>query len=81
MAKKTLLKKFFGQKNFVKKIFGQKNFQRKKNWSNKIILVKRKFGPKCFRFLSKKLGRVNPGVGIYDPPPENSRVKIVWNCC
>ena len=30
----------------------------------------------------KKMGRVNPGAGIYDPPPplENSRVNIVLNC-
>ena len=32
-------------------------------------------------FCQKKLGGVNPGAGIYDPPPENSRVKIVLNCC
>ena len=30
----------------------------------------------------KKTGRVNPRWGIYDPPlPENSRVKIVLDCC
>ena len=59
----------------VKKKFWPKKLLRKK------VLVKKNFGPKCFRFLSKKLGRVNPGAGIYDPPPESSRVKIVWNCC
>ena len=41
-------------------------------------MVKENFGPKCFRFLSKKLGRVNPVAGIYaPPPPESSRVKIM----
>ena len=41
-----------------------------KNFGQKNILVKKKIGPKCFKFLSKKLGRVNPGAGIYDPPPQ-----------
>ena len=86
-------KKFFGQKKFSekknlvkqnswsKKILVKKVFAHKKILFKKIFWLRKSFGPKCFRFLSKKLGRVNPGAGIYDPPPENSRVKIVWNCC
>ena len=32
--------------------------------------------------LSKKTGRVNPRWMIYDPlPPENTRIKIVLDCC
>ena len=55
-----------------KKILGQKNFGSKKFWSKKDL------DPKIF--LSKKRGRVNPRWRIYDPPPENSRVKIVMDC-
>ena len=32
-------------------------------------------------FLEKNIGRVIPGGGVDDPPPENSRVKIVLGCC
>ena len=53
----------------VKKILVKKVFAHKKILVKKIFWLKKKFGPKCFKFLSKKLGRVNPGAGIYDPPP------------
>merc|ERR1711867_75240 len=78
-----LVKKNFRRKKiWSNKIPGQKKFWLKKFLLIKIFWLKKKFGPKCFKFLSKKLGRVNPGAGIYDPPPpENSRVKIVLNCC
>ena len=69
MKKIILLQKNFVKNNFVKKSkkIWSKNFSEKKIWSNKIpgkknlvkkvnILVKKKIGPKCFRFLSKKIG-------------------------
>ena len=83
LVKKVLAhKKFSFKKIFcLKRNFGQRNFC-ENYFSIKKVLVKKNFGPKCFRFLSKKSGRVNPGAGIYDPPPpENRRVKIAWNCC
>ena len=66
--------KFSEKKIGSNKIPGQKKIWLKKyllikNFVQENILVKENFGPKCFRFLSKKLGRVNPGAGIYDPPP------------
>ena len=78
--KNDLLKKTFGQKNFlVKKISWSKNFWGKKN------IVSKNFGlidlnPK-FVLSKEKTGRVNPRWRMYDPPPENSRVKIVLDCC
>ena len=63
-------KKIGSKKNFSEKKFGQTKFLVKKNLVKIVFLSK------------KKLGRVNPGAGNYDPPPlENSRVKIVLNCC
>ena len=54
LARKNLVKKYFGRKKF-----GQKNLSRKKN-----------FGPEMFEvrkvFCQNKLVRVNSGVG--DPP-------------
>ena len=80
--KKFSEKKKFGEKKFgLKKILAKKVFVHKKILFKKIFWLRKNFDPKCFRFLSKNLGRVYPGAGIYDPPPENSRVKIVWNCC
>ena len=95
MVKKIFVKKIFWSKKIFqrKKIWSNKIPGQKKFWLKKFLLMKKilfkkifwlrkSFGPKCFRFLSKKSGRVNPGAGIYDPTPqENSRVKIVWNCC
>ena len=74
-------KKFWSKKNFREKKFGQTKFLVKeilvkKVFTHKIILfkkifwLKKKFGPRCFEFCQKKLGRVNPGAGIYDPPPQ-----------
>ena len=59
-----LVNKFF----LVKKKFGQrkvceKNFSIEKSFGRKILVQN------IFWLLSKKMGRVNPGAGIYDPPP------------
>ena len=76
-------KKIFSEKKICSNInpghtnSGQNSFWSKQISVKKIFWLKRKFDPKCFKFLSKKLGRVNPGAGIHDPPPENSKVKIV----
>ena len=81
-----MVKKNFGQKKFwikkieskifwVIKILGQKIFWVKKFWDEKNV-VQKDLNPKLF--LSKKTGRVNPRWRIYDPPPENSRVKLCW---
>ena len=38
--------------------------------------------PKRFFLKKKNINRVNRGRGgVDDPPPENSRVKIVLGCC
>ena len=67
-SKKFLVENFFESTIFwVIKILGQKIFWVKKNVGKKI------FGQK---------GMVYPRWSIYDPPPlENSRVKIVLDCC
>ena len=60
------MKKKFGlKKNVAKKVFVHKKILFKK-----IFWLRKNFDPKCFRFLSKNLGRVYPGAGIYDPPPQ-----------
>ena len=47
--------------------------------ASKNFLGQKELGPK--KFLSKKTGRVNPRVRIYDShSPENSRVKILLGC-
>ena len=74
---------FFSQKILVKKFLGQNNFLIKKIWVKKILgkeifLIKTIW---VWFFLSKKTGRVNPRGRIYNPPPENNRVKIVLGCC
>ena len=70
VKRKFSVKKLLGQKNFgVKKILSQKNFGLT-DLNPKFVLSK------------EKTGRVNPRWRIYDPPPpENSRVKIVLDCC
>ena len=66
------------KKNSVKKISGPKKFWGKKILSKIFFLIY--FNPK-FVLCKEKTGRVNPRWRIYDPPPENSRVKIVLDCC
>ena len=72
-SKKIWVKNFLGHKILGQKIFWVKKFRDEKNFGQKDL------NPKLF--LSKKTGRVNPRWRIYDPPPENSRVKIVLDCC
>ena len=72
--------KFSGQKDFwLKKILGSKNIWGQKIWGQKKFRSKR-IGSEIF-FVKRNPGRVNPRGRIYDPPPENSRVKIVLGCC
>ena len=93
VSKKNWIKRFFGLINvWVKKILNQKkvgvkNFLGHKNFGSKNILGKNFWFKKN---LVKKIwiqtlfclkGRVNPRWRIYDPPPGNSRVKIVLDCC
>ena len=83
-GQKTSLTKFYGEKKFQSRKFLVKKIRKnsvKKFFGEKKIFIEKNFAQK--RFLSKKkLGRVNPGEGIYGPPPlENIRVKIVLNCC
>ena len=85
-SKKISVRKFFGSKNiWVKKNWGKKSFGSKNFWVEKFLghknfWDKKMLDPKFFSF-EKKTGRVNPRWRIYDPPPENSRVKIVLDCC
>ena len=80
MGKKTFgLKKCFDKKKiWSKKFLAQKNFGVKKYCLKFFFLIY--FKPK-FVLCKEKTGRVNPRWRIYDPPPENSRVKIVLDCC
>ena len=87
--KKFSEKKNFRKKNLVKqnswskKILVKKVFAHKKILFKKIFWLKKSLVKNVLDFCQKKLGRVNPGAGIYDPPPpENGWVKILlWNCC
>ena len=80
VKKKNLDKIVFGNKIisvkeifWLKKILVKKKFWQRKfcenNFSIKKVLVKN-FSSKCSTiFCPKKVGRVIPGAGIYDPPP------------
>ena len=65
------LKNFF-DRNWVIKILG-KQFLGKKNFGQKDL-------DRIFFCLKKQLG-LTQGGGYMTPPPENSRVKIVLDCC
>ena len=97
MSKKIWVQvKFLGPKIFwVKNNFGsktilcQKNFRVKNNFQFKKKfqfkkLKKKNWGSIKFwgqkKFSVKETYRVNPG-WIFDPPPGNSRVKIMLGCC
>ena len=68
-------KNFSGHKNFgSKNILGKNILVLKKVWL-------KRFGSDWIRILFCLKGRVNPRRRIYDPPPENSIVKIVLECC
>ena len=75
------IKKYLGKKNWGKKSFGSKNFWVEKFLGHKNFWDKKMLDPKFFSFEKKKTGRVNPRWRIYDPPLQNSRVKIVLDCC
>ena len=82
MGQKNLwLKKFLGHKNFQgQKKFVVKNFLGHKNFGGQKKFRSKRIGPEFF-FVKRNPGRVNPRGRIYEPPPENSRVKIVLGCC
>ena len=63
---------------WVIKILGQKIFWVKKFWDKKNVGQK-DLDPKFF-CLKQKVG-LTQGGGYMAPPPENSRVKIVLDCC
>ena len=73
-SKNILVKKIFGQKfSFGQKIFGKK-FLGKNNFGQKDL------DPKFSLSKSNQVG-LTQGGGYMTPPPENIRVKIVWNLC
>ena len=83
--KKFWVKKILCEKKiWVKKFLGQKISGPKKIWGKK-ILYQKNFGlidlnPKFVLSKEKQVG-LTQGGGYMTPPPENSRVKIVLDCC
>ena len=79
-VKKKFVQKKFGQTKFlVKKILVKKVFAHKKILFKKIFWLKKNFGPRCFRFLSKKnwVG-LTLGLGGWCPHPKLVGLKLCW---
>ena len=85
--KKFQSENFLDKKNiWVKKIGGKKIFGSKKDrakifWVIKIFEIKKCWIQKFFLFKKKQVGLTQGGGYMTPPSPENSRVKIVLDCC